>query len=68
MKGVEIKKGQTVFVHQDEGVRQSKVVEPFSDCPTVNQPGYWVDINSGDGLEGMMSYILEVVNRPIGDG
>ena len=61
MNGVEIVKGQTVLVHQEEEIRRAKVIEPLLDSPTVNYPGYWVDIDSGDGIEGMMSYILEVV-------
>lgn len=61
MKGVEIVKGQTVIVHQEEGKRTAQVVEPLPGNPTVNEPGYWVDIDGGDGIEGMMSYILEVV-------
>ena len=61
MNGVEILKGAPVIVHQEEGQRTAQVVEPFPDRPTVNQPGWWVDVDSGDGVEGMMSYILEVV-------
>lgn len=60
MNGVEIVKGQTVIVHQDEGDRVATVIEPFPDNPTINEPGFWVDIDGGDGTEGMMSYILEV--------
>ena len=60
MNGVEIRKGASVIVHQKEGQRTAQVVEPFPDNPTENQPGWWVDIDSGDGVEGMMSYILEV--------
>jgi len=62
MNGVEILKGAPVIVHQEEGQRTAQVVEPFPDNPTVNQPGWWVDIDSGDGVEGMMSYILEVID------
>ena len=61
MNGIEILKGAPVIVHQEEGQRMAQVVEPFPNNPTVNQPGWWVDIDSGDGVEGMMSYILEVV-------
>lgn len=50
-----------MLVHQEEEIRRAKVIEPLLDSPTVNYPGYWVDIDSGDGIEGMMSYILEVV-------
>ena len=60
--GTEIIKGQTVTVYQEEEVRKAKVIEPFPNCPTVNEPGWWVDIDFGDGVQGMMSYILEVVS------
>lgn len=59
--GVEIIKGQTVMIFQEEGIRRAKVIEPFPDVPTVLHPGWWVDIDFGDGIQGMMSYILEVV-------
>lgn len=62
--GVEIIKGQTVIVHQEEEIRKAKVVEPFADNPTVKFPGWWVDIDFGDGIQGMMSYILEVIVQP----
>lgn len=58
--GVEIKPGQSVIVHQDDGFHIATVIEPFEDCPTVNKPGHWVDIDKGYGAEGMMSYILDV--------
>ena len=61
MNGIEILKGAPVIVHQEEGQRLAWVVEPFPDNPTLIKPGWWVDIESGDGVEGMMSYILEVV-------
>lgn len=62
--GVKMEPGQTVRVHQDEGIRMAKVVEVFPDDPTINEPGHWVDIQKGgDGIEGMMSYILEVVDN-----
>ena len=63
MNGVEIRRGAPVIVHQEEGQRTAQVVMPFPDSPTVNQPGWWVDIDSGDGVEGMMSYILEVMEE-----
>ena len=65
MNGIEIKAGQCVKVHQDEGTRRAIVVKPFPDDPTVNEPGHWVDISDGSGLEGMMSYILEVEVVPM---
>ena len=61
INGVEIKVGQSVTVHQDEGPRQAMVAEVLDPaCPTVNEPGFWVDIDDGSGLEEMMSYILVV--------
>jgi len=59
--GVEIVAGQLVRVHQDDGVGTAKVVEVLRENPTVLEPGFWVDIDGGDGVEGMMSYILEVI-------
>jgi len=61
INGIEIKPGQTVRVHQKEGITEGKVVELFPDWPTYQKDGYWVDIERGDGLEEMMSYILEVI-------
>lgn len=58
--GVEIIKGQIVTVYQEEEIRKAKVVELFPNNPTVIFPGWWVDIDFGDGSRGMMSYILEV--------
>ena len=63
MNGVEIKSGQTVLVHQTdllEGIKIAIVEEVFPDNPTCNEPGFWVDIKDDIGVEGMMSYILEV--------
>lgn len=60
--GVQIIAGQTVLVHQDEGIRQAVVIEPFPNNPTTLESGHWVDISiEGQGTEGMMSYILEVI-------
>jgi len=59
--GLEIVSGQSVIVHQDDGDSMATVVEPFEECHTVNSPGHWVDIDKGEGVEGMMSYILEVI-------
>ena len=61
MNGVEIEAGDRVRVHQDEGVREATVLRVFPDRPTENQRGHWVDIDGGDGAEGMMSYVLEVI-------
>lgn len=60
--GVELKAGQKVLVHQLEETREAIVIEPFPDNPTVNEVGHWVDINIDNaGIEGMPSYILEVI-------
>lgn len=61
--GVEIIPGQTVVVYQKEGVREATVKAVFPDRPTFKESGFWVDIDFGDGLQGMMSYILEVKNN-----
>lgn len=59
--GVELKPGQNVLVHNDEGTREAVVVKPFANNPTVNAPGHWVDVNiDNTGPQGMPSYILEV--------
>ena len=63
MNGVEIINGALVIIHQEEGQRTAHVVDVFHNCHTVNKPGWWVDIDGGDGPEGMMSYILEVVGE-----
>lgn len=59
----EIKVGSNILVHQDEEVRKAVVVDLFPDEPTTNEKGFWVDIRIGKNkrIEGMMSYILEVV-------
>jgi hypothetical protein len=60
--GVELKPGQKVLAHQNEGTREAIVVQVFSGSPTVNQVGHWVDVNiNNQGLEGIPSYILEVL-------
>lgn len=63
MNGIELKRGQKVRVHQEEEISTAEVVNTFKSnpSPTTNEPGYWVDINKGDGVQGMMSYILEVL-------
>ncbi len=61
MNDVEIKAGQSVMVYQEEEIRVATVIEIFPDRPTGSEPGFWVDIDFGDGVQGMMSYILRVV-------
>lgn len=62
MNGKPIDKGASVIVHQIEEVRRAKVVDVFPDRPTNNDVGYWIDIDFGGGSEGMMSYIVEVID------
>ena len=45
--------------HFTEEPPKDGVVGALLDSPTVNEPGYWVDVDLGCGLEGMPSYILE---------
>ena len=63
INGVEILPGQTVIVHQDAGIREAIVVGVDPDNSTTSLPGFWVDIEDESGLEGMMSYILEVTGN-----
>lgn len=60
MNGVEIKAGQKVLVHQEEERRFAKVIDVFPDSLTETEPGHWIDIDFGDGVQGMMSYVVEV--------
>lgn len=61
MNKKEIKVGDKVFVNQDEGIVRAVVVELFPDNPTTNEKGFWVDVDAGKGVEGIMSYILQVI-------
>jgi hypothetical protein len=61
MNGVEIIKGANVIVHQEDGKHPAVVADVFPDSPTKKENGFWCDVDKGDGLEGMMSYIIEVV-------
>jgi len=64
MNGVEIHKGQRVRVHQEECVSFAIVVDTFDGSnPTSKALGHWVDIQRINGVEGMMSYILEVIGE-----
>lgn len=60
MKGNEILPGQTVIVYQTEQMKEAKVVDIFPDTPTINQNGFWIDIDFGEGPEGIMSYLVKV--------
>jgi len=61
INGIEIKRGQVVLIHQEDKTRKAVVVEVFMDNPTVKEKGFWVDVKTYDeGIEGIMSYILEV--------
>ena len=57
-KPLRIRPGTKVIVHQDEGPRLAKVV-CRTGSPTLIEPGEWIDIDSGSGVEGMPSYLLE---------
>jgi len=59
--GVPLRAGQWVRVHQAELTRDARVVAVFPESHTALQPGTWVDIDFGDGPQGMPSYILEVL-------
>lgn len=61
MYGKQIRIGDTVKVHTDEKVYEAKVETLHPQSPTVNKPGFWVDIRVGALVTGMMSYILEVI-------
>ena len=64
MNGTEITTGMKVLVHQDH-TTEAVVIQPFPRNPTVTRPGCWVDIEKGnEGVEGMPSFILEVVPAP----
>lgn len=62
--GVTIRVNDHVTVHQVNGNNFSAVVCEVTDRPTVNDTGYWVDVDRGQGREGFPSYILEVVSTP----
>ena len=64
MYGVEIKPGYMVLIHcTEEKPKKAKVVNIFLDNSTINEPGYWVDIDDGSGVQGVMSYIIEVIGE-----
>lgn len=64
INGVEIKPGQTVIIHYtEEKPKKSKVIEVFSNNPTLSEIGFWVDVDDGSGVEGIMSYMIEVKNN-----
>lgn len=61
MYGVPIIPGKTVIIHQEEGKKMAVVIEANTDFPTKNQEGHWIDVTDGEsGVEGIMSYIVEV--------
>ena len=65
--GKVINPGDRVLVFQEEDTRKATVHEVFPNLPTRTQPGHWVDLEIDDdfshGLEGVMSYILEVIDE-----
>jgi hypothetical protein len=62
MGGRRVTVGSKVRVHQEDRIRTAVVHKLQLNQPTKNAPGYWVDIDSGEGLEGMPSYLLEVID------
>jgi len=65
MNGFEIRKGQTVLIHQDDGIREATVVEVLMDSPTMKEKGFWIDVYTPEGVGGIMSYIIEVKRKEI---
>lgn len=65
MNGVPIRNGDRVRVHQKEGISLATVMDVSNPNQTWSQPGHWIDIEKDDkqGLEGMMTYILEVIDK-----
>lgn len=61
--GVRLEVGQKVLVHTEDAVKKAVVIKLFPNNPTVKAPGHWVDIDTGEGVEGMPSYLLEVVDK-----
>lgn len=59
--GVHLHPEQRALRHSDVGTEEVTVVDIFLDRPTLNQVGYWIDIRSEHGVEGVPSYCLEVV-------
>lgn len=59
--GEKIKLGQNVLVHQDDKVSEAQVFEIFYDRCTLANDGCWIYIYRSGGLEGMPSYLLEVI-------
>jgi len=63
-KDVEINNGDYVIVYQDDKRSLGKVVDATPNRETVNEHGYWIDIDRGDGIDGIPSYLLEVIKPP----
>lgn len=59
----EIRVGDLVLIHQKEldVPRRARVVE-LTLSATMLAAGYWVDVDGGQGIEGLPSYILEVID------
>lgn len=51
--------GDRVVIHFERGTTSKGVIVRLCDSPTVLQPGFWVDVDRGDGPSGYPSYILE---------
>ena len=60
--GNELHAGDSITVYQKEETTKAKVLEASKDRPTINEKGWWIEIDRGDGPEGMMSYILEIAS------
>jgi hypothetical protein len=65
-EGMEIKAGQKVLVHQDNGqlIREAIVVETYPNKPTLNQSGHWINLKiEKQDAEEMPSYLLKVIDN-----
>lgn len=67
MNGKSLREGDKVRVHQDSGISLATVMDISNPLPTLNQEGWWIDIEKEEkqGLEGMMTYILELIDEDI---
>ncbi len=50
-----------IFYDDQEPV-DAVVVKLFEDVPTVLQAGHWLDVDSGEGPHGTVSYKLEILS------
>lgn len=55
--------GQKIRIfYDDQEPKDAIVLKIFEDVPTVLQAGYWLDVDTGKGPEGMMSYRVEILS------